>query len=502
MKITIMFLFLLSLFVGCASQDRKNAEIYMNNRKYAMAHPLWVKVLEESPKDAEAIVAKMKCEEEIINDQLVKLRDLIISNNIADALAIAHEIRNNRIEWKAEVGYDSARFEEKEIQKLFFQFQKLVKNKIKSNKVLAAYDLMEQNKELFVKEHNKLLSKLSEDVKNKGQKKCLQFTNAAKEQHDFFSLFSNKYCKLFQGNGRAIASASDFTQNLYGGVKVKVAVKNLKPELSKLLGEKIQNKFKETVWYHPESAKEAIVTINGSFVEDVKSFKKTKVHEYTVKIPYTAHVPEMRTKQVPYQTTEYKCITTYGKNAYGGTDYSRSYQSCGNVNVTKYRSEFYWVNVPVTKYRSESRTVDYNAIEIHSYAELLINGIVGINRKKDKFSFKDHLSESDYESTISMPNIGLNPHKAQLTNHISWVEEMAGKVSEKLAENLSHNWEINYCNVNPKKVGKTAYANNVMKCMRLRGTEDEFVNNWFEQETGVSASKATKYLSFAVNDNH
>ena len=40
-----------------------------------MAHPLWSQVLLDKPDDAEARIAKDKCEYEILNKMLVTLRD-------------------------------------------------------------------------------------------------------------------------------------------------------------------------------------------------------------------------------------------------------------------------------------------------------------------------------------------------------------------------------------------------------------------------------------------
>ena len=407
-------------------------------------------------------------------------------------MRLAKEIRATREEWNRKLDYDSARFEHNEISKLYFSFKKHIHEVILTNKILLALDLYRKFKDLFIDIHSNDLQNLSLKINKSGINKCNKYRNKA-AGNGFYNLYVEKYCQTFGERYRGIASIKNFTQDLFAHIKIKLDIKNLPRELHQVFLDKILNDFRNSVWYHPEAKKVASFNGTGNFIIDSKTFPKVKVHEYSVKIPYTAYESVMKTRQVPYKSPEYKCVTSYPSSGYG-TDYSSPIQTCGTVYVTRYRSEFYFVNEPVTKYRKESRTFSYNAVEIHSSLYLSVTGKLLLGKEAVPISLMDRLVESDYKSTISMPEIGLHPHDAGITEPIQWLNEKSDELLSEVGDKLSKTWNFKYCDLNNEKINQERYLDSVLKCMRSTGDYYGFVNDWFLSETGLSAKQALVYV--------
>ena len=130
---------------------------------------------------------------------------------------------------------------------------------------------------------------------------------------------------------------------------MSVNVKNLHPSLNKYLEERVLNGLKNSAWYSPEGNN----TLNLQLTGNVSNYYNEKPvilsHEYTVSIPYTAYMPVLKTKQVPYETTK----TVY--------DYSTG--SSYIVPATAYRTEYYTIQQPYTAYRKEPRTHHFQGFE-------------------------------------------------------------------------------------------------------------------------------------------
>jgi hypothetical protein len=121
----------------------------MEGRLWEEAREKWNIILEEDNDDAEALTGKRKAEEEILNIDMIKLRDLIVSNKLLPALKEAKNILKKIKAWNIKTNYNSSLFFGKETAKLLPFFLKKINNHLSNGEAKNAEETFEEYKVLF-----------------------------------------------------------------------------------------------------------------------------------------------------------------------------------------------------------------------------------------------------------------------------------------------------------------------------------------------------------------
>lgn len=490
-----IILSLLFLLLSCASQNRRNAEVYMKAKKYELAYPLWKLELQESPGDADVIVAIDICQKEILNKKLITLRSLIKSKKLGEALSVSWEIKKNVNDWGLKHDHDSSSFESRLNDQLFKMFMSKGYYYLKNKQNLAALNLLRSHAKLFNSKKQKLkLIKRRKRINVAIKRKCKKFKNT-RNSKPYYKLFTERYCSVVRQKGRSIASTTkSHVESLYSDLDIELRIKNLPHEVADAFTAKIKSAFRDSPWYHPDSKKVARGLLSGTYIQKYNSAPSTKKHSYTVDVPYTAYMSVQKSKQVPYQKSVYKCKSVQAVNQYGYADYSSlPTQVCGNVTETAYRTEYYYVKEPYTAYRSVAKTYTYPVLYEAQYLSLRITGSFIIGGLSKSINYTENISQRDYVSDTNLPDIELYPHPSKIVDPLKWIKSHLLPIQNKTEVSYKALYKKKYCEVGAG-IGETSYINNIIACARLGAHSTAEVDHWFKNETGLEFDEANTYL--------
>jgi hypothetical protein len=235
-----------------------------------------------------------------------------------------------------------------------------------------------------------------------------------------------------------------------------------------------------SVWYDPKGSHVSRVKVTGLFVPKHDKELVNQVHEYTIQVPYTAYVPVMKTRQVPYQTTQYQCVYNYNVG-----------NICGNVPVTAYRTEFYSENEPVTLYQTVPKTLPYQAYKHYQTLILTLDGKAEIHGAQIPFNLAEKSDATGMEHDWNRPEIGLYPKKPNLPDPLEWVKGNLSSFASDFATNTDNLWEKLYCKPSPKGRSTASSSEQIHRCLRLKhSSPPEFIANWYKRTLGVSLEEA------------
>lgn len=245
--------------------------------------------------------------------------------------------------------------------------------------------------------------------------------------------------------------------------------------------------FAKTPWFDAKGVKELLVAVGGNFIRKTSARGATRVHEYVVQIPYTDFQSQMRTRQVPYAATEYQCVYNYNVG-----------NICGNVSVTHYRTEYYTVNVPVTRYRPESRAESYSGTEMYQFLGLFLKGRATIGKAPKHFNLTEKSEESGFQHDVSMPNIGLSPQTANLSDPLGWLKAQSQALGAKFKEQANELWAHQYCRAPSAKGSISQQGEQVHRCLRGKPAKSPgFIEAWYRNRLGIDLAEAEQSLGLS-----
>ena len=509
-------LFLLISFVTSCSFTKMKANKLLKKGNFDRARELYVQVLKNDPNDEEALSNKRIAERKIINRDLLKIRDQIGSGSFKGALSTSKKVLKNINEWNVETDPNAANFlnvrrktlfpyykkhvifllkdskpkkaesffkeykiifwdfslvnlSKKVIEGLYNSFEKRINQNLKDNFPLKAELFF--NKENDARFHSSMVTKLQFKIKRAGIKKCRDFKKDSRKK-SFFNLFLKNYCDHFYGAKRSISSINDYSvsSQLFSSPIIFTDLEGVPNEISKEIEEYIDDVFKKSPWYHPDGKKKAVINLKGFFKKklNIQTFQKN--HSYTVLIPYTAMVPKLKSRQVPYSSTKFTC----------SYNYYTSQQTCMNLPVTKYKTEFYTVNVPVTRYRREKRFFSYMSKKYNQNFLITLNAEFKLDKNLESLNYSNSLSESDEFHDQNLPKIKLYKNPLEITRPLDWLKSNSQLASQKFFKNLKVVWERSFCFPKGKRRSTASIGESVVKCARSNSFH-QFIKDWHKK---------------------
>lgn len=472
----VLGLLALLLLVSC-STSKKLAQQLASQGLHEAAVPKWIEALKDSPNDAEAQVGLKISQEKVLNDRLVEIRDLRNSKKYEEAILSLKKLIDTQNEWKTTLDFNSSTFQGKELQALWSYENDKLKRFASSGKVLAAS--LRDKEVSYIFNSLEDYKKTKEFVSAKGVSKCAEHkTQTDSISKPFYSNFVNRFCGYYENKRDVASSKEGISGVLFSSTTSKIGIQGVNENMTAELSKKVQEHFQETAWYDQASKKSIRVELNGKYTWIPTNQNIHQVHNYKVSIPYTAYVPVMKTRQVPYQTTEYRCVW----NQYAGN-------TCGNVPVTQYRSEFYTVTEAVTRYREEARAYDYVATKHSQDLVLQFKGKIFIGSDSIPVAFSKHTTESKIVHDLNMPDIGLFPAREDVASPISAFTEFVNESSTKISNEIDQFWVRKFCSFS-KSRGIASEAESVFRCRKSSSHPKSNVDSWFSNSFGVSSDEA------------
>lgn len=485
---SLVYLLALLVLSGCVSSEKRRAMTLMEGQAYAEAAEVYQLILANEPSDAEAIVGLKKAREKTIDTKLIEIRMSRMagnSKNSTDSLLGIYELENK---WSYYPDGKVAFTQEEETEYAIKHIGILIKSEIDRGHPLVAKLILDKYSPIFRNQRERELRALRSRISVGATKTCGDLERARRADTPYYNQFARKFCEKWSIKGRSIASVDERGKDhdLYSGLDFNVTILGLPDEVAGELKKGMSERFRKSAWFNPNGkAGRVLIGLKGSFIRKIDSQLVPQVHAYSVKIPYTAYVPEMRTRQVPYQTTEYTCAYINGRSI------------CGNVPATAFRTEYYTVTVPVTRYREEPRTYNYAATQTNQSLIFLAEGYALVDGKKIGLSINETSGESGIDHDISIPDIGLSPAKSALTDPLEWLKEQMGTLADHSGVEIDKTWSDKFCKWQPGKKDIAATGEQALRCLHVKNNEvPDFVEKWMEHTIGVNTELARQEIAF------
>lgn len=478
MKSFLFYIILISIY-SCSSAQKSTAVKLTEQGMCKEALPYWMSAQKEDPNDVEIQIGIKKCREQMVNDNLVKIRDLRISGKTREAISELFVLKDKLSQWSMSLDYNSSSFQGKEINALWFVFKDNLDSLIKKNMVLKVALELKKHESIFgdIKD----FSSLREKNKLIGQSVCEE--QIKRSLNKFFYLnFTKQFCLYFNPN-KNMNFSSPLPESLFGSSFIlSDGIKGVNKVMIDSLTNKAMKAVTSTPWYEPSvKDNDLIIKLDGFYKERIHDDEFMMHHNYSVVVNYTEIVPVTRTIRTPITRSRQVCSTVNG------------FYSCNYQPYTTYTTRTYTENVKQQRSRSEPRTFSFVAVNRRQEVEFSLNGILILNKDSIPISFTKKLFDEKKLHGQNRPDIGLYP----LSKDIKSSQEVFDSLLEReiipyIQKELNQFWSKKYCT--SKWESLSEFGDLVMRCRRSTLHDKVFVDNWFQKNFGISDSEAVSLI--------
>lgn len=288
--------------VGCSSLH-KNAEILMEGEEYGRAELIYELLLKEDPSDAKAIVGLRKARNGWIDKSLIDVRMLRLSQQAAPATDLLKKIIERESEWQF--------YPEGAVQ-----YTQQEETKYAIRLIAAQVDAWQAKGHLlkaraYIEGYRKLFAtpalvaryeSINGQLTNAAKGQCVTYKVSSKPTLPYFMTFAKRYCDSW---GISFDAGLDVAKSraVFLFKKIEVISKDVSgvPEALYPYGrEKLEKEFVSSPWYDKDASSTLGIYLKAGFSHDHKKTVEEAVHSYTVQVPYTAMIPQMRSIHTPH----------------------------------------------------------------------------------------------------------------------------------------------------------------------------------------------------------
>lgn len=485
---------LVSSLISCSTFSR-DARKYELAREWESARSMWLRVLERSPNDVDALIGKKRAEEEIINERLVGVTRARESNDFATALQRMEELLRQTADWHYKLDYYSASFQAKELALEWKELSARTNGLIFRNQPWNARLLLADYASIFASvpevERQSVVFKLTKLT----EEYCQRYVQNIACNGPKSAALVQKICGLHLPKLKLqnIAMSNGEERDRFKVHQVNLQVDGLPSRFNDKLREAVFLSFSHSDWYKQEGEASVDIGIGGAFSFIDRAEVVELEQEYYKSVPYTAYQPKMETRQVPYQTTEYQCTYRYPTGTI-----------CGNVSVTKYRTAYDWVQVPVTKYQQVREVYPYLGEEV-TYSG---NVSLSINFSSDQAlipskAISNSVKKSEIVHRVSMPSIKLYPVTERTFSQEEWVSSVAAEVTQGLDQHLKGSWRNYVCRKFKDNVKAANASEFALRCREADDGREQgdlsIVDGWFKAKFGIEYDNLAKAAEFDIS---
>lgn len=481
----------MALSSGC-NTARKRAEKFFEAEAYEDAAAAYEEVLRDDPNDADATIALQICRNKIIATKLIEVRLSRMAGNKQNSLDMLHAVVVSENGWKVFPKGQVAFTQEEEATFALTYLTSKVRSSLARNLPMPADMLIKKYRPIFEGNLSVKFGKLAQATQSAGKARCDSFSRmASNETGAYYAYFVRRFCAYWGVPQREVASTDQFRQSeLFGKVNVSTHIDGIASEVAATLSESVRESFLASPWHDAKGHKTVAIALSGRFIRKNSVQPINLVHEYTVQIPYVEYVPVTKTRQVPYNSTQYRCDSVFVNGQYT--------QICGNVPVTEYRTEYYTENEPVTRYRTEPRSQPYEANKHYQLLGLVLTGEVRLGKYVRPIALTEKSEKDGIQHDWNLPAIGLFPSSPNLPDPLEWLKEQSKLVGYRVNVIGDELWDNLYCKPQVKDRSVAAQGERVNRCLKLKlGTPPAFADKWYESVVGLKVSEVKDALSLS-----
>lgn len=468
--------------LGCSSLH-KDAEILMEGEEYAEATKVYERILKDNPDDAKALVGLKRSRTNWIDKALLDVRMLRLSQQAVTATELLKTIIAREREWQF-YPEGAVQFTQEEETKFAVR---LITAQIEAwqtrGHILKARAYLEGNRQVFatpalVARYEHITGHLTNAAK--GQ--CESYRGLSTPSLPYFMTFAKRYCGSWGVSfNPGFDVAKTRATSLFKEVEIISNDVSGIPEALYAYGrERLRTEFEASAWYDKDAGSPLLLSLKAGFSHEHNKAIEEAVHSYTVRVPYTVMVPQMR--QVPHTTYQQMC-TAYG---------------CTSTPFTTYTYETY--TVPVTRYRDDPRQFKYDRwrhVQTLAFHAELHSSIQGMEANG---SHTQTARNTDTEHPHSIPDIGLFPDVLSLPNPLTWLEKQIDEAAHSWGQALTKVWIQTYCTAPEATVDEKTSAEYVFRCLRERqDPAPPFAENWYKEKLGADYRTVEQWLDRSDN---
>lgn len=470
---------LLALFLLVSCATNKKAAIQLSEQGlHEAALEKWLAAYKDDAGDIEVQVGLRICQEKVVNDRLVHIRDLRLSQNHEEAILNLKKLIDSQASWQLKLDFNTSTFQGKEVEALWNpERSKLIK-------------LANQEKPLAAEMRNRRISHIFKampdyaSVKNgiseSGRKLCGKMKQPS-PQAPFYASYVSQYCLFFNPNEKKKVAKT--SQQLFAGLDAKLSIFGVSSELTSVMGDSFSKSFTGTPWFHVDAKKTIKLQLTGHYETIPSSVRIPQVHNYTVQVPYTDYETVNKKRQVPYESSVQSCKF----------DQIASREICTMKSETKYHTEHYTVSEPVTRYRDDPRIFNYVATKKTQDIVLQLSGKASLDDKVLPFAFTKDIREEKILHDMNMPEIGLRPATSDISSPAEHFAELSKVTASDFARDLNQHWISKFCSM-PGSRDRVAIGEHVLRCRKAKDFPIAFVDGWFENTENLKGHEVEELL--------
>ncbi|MCC7440452.1 MAG: hypothetical protein IT285_02395 [Bdellovibrionales bacterium] len=456
---------------ACGSVE-KRAKESLEKGDYANAVELYEKAAKDDPKDPEIMAGMKTARAKLVEQRLVQVRKARQGGNGAQALDLLVDTLAMQARWKMPAMNNAAFTQEEEMGHAVQTASGLASEAIRAGHPLLAEWRLNRYETVFQGRGRAAHEKLLVATREAGRKGCDAALKKDLKAHPWYGTHVARVCNHWKAGASLAGKLGDPAAQLYKNMEVDaVQAATVPPETVSYAREALGAALRRTAWYDPKGTRVLKLALSGRYSRDDDRVQVAMQHEYQEQESYVEEVDVRKSRQIPRQVTQ------------------------NNVTKTVYDTQYYTVREPQQKTRSITKQFPYGAWKLARRLDLAMSVSGEAEGRALAAQLEDKLDEDDHEHSLSVPKIGLKPHKARLTEPGPWLRARVDRLSAELDAKLGSAWADLYC-LGAANGGEEAEADSVMRCLRQKQAKvPAFADQWFRNHTGLPAADALAILS-------
>ncbi len=454
MKTTFVLIMLLIL-CSCAT-NRKKAIALSEKGFHEEAIQYWELALKDDKDDEEALAGLRVSQAAVINDRLVKVRDLRTSMNHGPALKALKDLVEIQAKWNAVTDFNSSTFQRQETLGLWKYHNDLLNLYIEKGLPVAAAAELAEYKPIFSYYKSAEQAQHHKKIMKVGKANCKNILSNS-QGSPYYESFARQYCHYF---GKELKSSTKLDQLLISKIEPQIEMSGVPDEMKDIITTRMQAQLALTPWFSQQGKKKLPLKLKTSFSHDLVKKEIDQSFDYEDQESYTVYVDVKKTKTDP--------------------------ETGKLIEYTESEKE--------TRYKTVTRTHYYTATKKTQNFHYKLSGEFTVNNQVHQFEVSKNETENVIMHDEDRPSIGLTPATKDVTNPVEKYKFYTDQSSVAFKEKSLEVWGNSYC-VLPSKRSHGAIAENVFRCRKIYADKNkEFVDQWFKQYHGVDSTLAERTL--------
>jgi hypothetical protein len=480
--------------MACGSAKKRASE-YMEKGLYDDAIRTYEEIVTKHPDDTEARAGLQKARAAWLDKRLIDVRMTRLAGSGDKALDMLLDIENREAVWGTEPMGNVAFTQNEETSYGIAYADKYAADATAQKLPLRAEVFLLRYQKLFaggdtagrfqaIRSRTKAAGKASCEglLPSNGKKKRADIAQDLALKHPYYYDFLREYCDYW---GTETPDPSDTAEQYVKGYVGKfnvsaLGVVNLPADIRVFLADAAKTAFQRTGWYDSDGGQSLDLNVGGSYTLYETKQAQALQHVYKEQVPYTVYEDIQKTREVPYNETDFV------------------YDAVAKINrpivVTKYRTETYTASEPQTRYRDVDRVYRYQGFEHDRKITIGLSSQLSLANRPLQLELSDVSQTGGIEHDENQPTIGLSPQHPALQDPPAWLKTESARFVAQFEQKLGDLWRDTYCQgTGSEDIAISGDA--VGKCLRQKSAQTPaFAESWYQRNFGVSAIEAKGVL--------